>query len=72
MNNSSNTFKDNKIKGLNNGFSIATTKEASKSLLELTPVSDRIITARFWSKTTMIQVNAPTDDPNEDDKYVFL
>ena len=51
------------------------TKEASKSLLEWTPISDRIITARFWSKytkTIMIQVYAPTDDPNEDDKDVFL
>ena len=50
------------------------TKEAHKSLQEWTPISDRIITAKFWSKyikTTIIQVYAPTNDANEDDKDIF-
>lgn len=57
-----------------NGVAIAMTKEASKSLDEWTPISDRIITARFWSKyikTTIIQVYAPTNDADEDDKDCF-
>ena len=57
-----------------NGVAIAMTKEAYKSLQEWTPISDRIITARFWSKyikTTIIQVYAPTNDANEDDKDIF-
>ena len=57
-----------------NGVAIAMTKGTHKTLYEWTPISDRIITARFWSKyikTTVIQVYAPTNDADEDDKESF-
>ena len=49
-------------------------KDAFKSLQEWTPISDRTITARFWSKyikTTLVQVYAPTNEAEEDDKDAF-
>ena len=50
------------------------TEEAPKSLLEWTPISDRIITARFWSKytkTIMIQVYAHTTIQTKMTKMYF-
>ena len=49
-------------------------KEASKALMEWKPVNERIITARFFSKyikTSVIQVYAPTEDAEEEDKEDF-
>jgi exonuclease III len=43
-------------------------------LYEWTPISGRIITARFWSKyikTTIIKVYAPNNDTGDGDKEVF-
>ena len=57
-----------------NGVAIVMTKEASRSLSEWTPISDRIITARFWSKfikTTIIQIYAPTNESEDEDKDAF-
>ena len=50
------------------------TKNASKSLMEWEPVSERIITARFESKfqkVTLVQWYAPTnvDEKQEKDDY---
>ena len=50
------------------------TKKATRALLEWNPVSSRIISARFetkFQKTTIIQVYAPTNnaDENEKDEY---
>ena len=56
------------------GVVIALTNETAKRLYEWSPINDRIITARFWSKfvkTTMIQVYAPTNDADEDTNDLF-
>ena len=56
------------------GVTIIMTKEAAKTLEEWTPISERIIKARFWSrhiKTTLIQVYAPTNDADEETKDSF-
>ena len=45
-----------------------------KSLIEWTPVSSRIITARFYShfkSITIIQVYAPTNESTDDEKDDF-
>jgi exonuclease III len=57
-----------------NGVAIAMTKEASRFLSEWVPITDRIITARFWSKfikTTIIQLYAPTNESKDEDKGAF-
>ena len=49
-------------------------KEASRALESWNPVSDRIITAGFNSrhiKTTIIQVYAPTNDADTEEKDDF-
>ena len=49
-------------------------KEAGKSLKECNPISERIIFARFESKcqnTTIIQVCAPTNEAEEEEKEDF-
>ena len=56
------------------GVAIILTKEVTRTLEEWTPVSDRIITARFWSKhikTTLIQVYAPTNEADNSTKEIF-
>ncbi|KAL9976159.1 hypothetical protein ACROYT_G013418 [Oculina patagonica] len=56
------------------GVAIMMSKEASRALESWNPVSDRIITARFNSKhikTTIIQVYAPTNDADTDEKDGF-
>ena len=52
------------------GVAIMMSKEASRALETWNPVSDRIITARFSKhiKTTIIQVYAPTNDADTDEK----
>ena len=57
-----------------NGVAIAMSKETSKSLYEWSPISNRIITARFWSKyikTTVIQANVPINDAEDATKDIF-
>lgn len=49
-------------------------KEAAAGLLEWEPVSERVITARFDCrafKVTIIQLYAPTDDTEDEDKDAF-
>ena len=56
------------------GVAIMMSKEASRALQSWNPVSDRIVTARFNSKhikTTIIQVYAPTNDADTDEKDWF-
>lgn len=56
------------------GVAIMMSKEASRALESWNPVSDRIITARFKSKhikTTIIQVYAPTNDADTNEKDGF-
>ena len=56
------------------GVALILSKQASKSLTEWEPISERIINARFESRcqnTTIIQVYAPPNDADEDDKDNF-
>ena len=56
------------------GVALMMSRIAEKALMEWKPVSERIITARFFSKyikTTVIQVYAPTEDSQEEDKDAF-
>jgi len=56
------------------GVGLMMSKEASKALMEWKPVNKRIITARLFSKyikTSVIQVYAPTEDAEEEDKENF-
>ena len=56
------------------GVAILIRKEEAMSLESWTPVNDRIIKARFYSKyikTTVIQVYAPTNEAPEDVKDAF-
>ena len=56
------------------GVAMILSKEAVKNLKEWEPISERIITARFESKcqaTRVIQVYAPTNDAEEDEKEDF-
>lgn len=56
------------------GVGFMLTKKAKKSLLEWNPISARVISARFdtrFQKTTFIQVYAPTNTADEDDKNDF-
>ena len=50
------------------GVGILMTKLAAKSLIDWTPISERIITGRFYSKhvkMTIVHVYAPTEDAEE-------
>ena len=56
------------------GVGFMLTKKAARALLEWNPVSPRIISARFntkFQKTTIIQVYAPTNNADEDEKEDF-
>ena len=56
------------------GVGILMNKNAAKSLIGWNPVKDRIIAARFQSKhtkITLIQVYAPTENSNEEEKDNF-
>ena len=56
------------------GVAIMMSQATQKSLIEWTPVSSRIITARFYSRfknTTVIQVYAPTNESTDDEKDYF-
>ena len=57
-----------------NGVAIVMNKQATSSLIEYEPVSDRIITARFdakYRKLTIIQVYAPTNEAPIEEKDEF-
>ena len=50
------------------GVAIMMAKEATKALIDWSPINERIIKARFYSKfvkLTMIHVHAPTNDADE-------
>ena len=56
------------------GVALLLNKETAESLLDWNPVSDRIITARFnskYTKTTCVQVYAPTNDAEPEVKDEF-
>ena len=56
------------------GVAIVMTRYASRCLESWSPVSDRIITARFHSKyikTTIVQVYAPTNEAEDEAKETF-
>ena len=56
------------------GVAIILNQKASKALIEWTPISERIIRARFdskYCKTTIIQIYAPTNDKDDDVKEEF-
>ena len=56
------------------GVAIMMTKNGEQALLESKPISDRIIYARFFSryvKLSIIQVFAPTNEANVEDKDNF-
>lgn len=56
------------------GVGFMLTKKAARALLEWNPVSSRIISARFetkFQKTTIIQVYAPTNNAEENEKEDF-
>ena len=56
------------------GVALILSREAGKSLKEWEPISERIISARFESKcqnTTIIQVYAPTNEAEEEEKEDF-
>ena len=56
------------------GVAMVMNRKASKALIEWTPISERIIRARFdskYCKTTIIQVYAPTNDKEDDIKEEF-
>ena len=56
------------------GVGILMTRFASRSLMDWTPISERIITARFYSKhvkMTIVHVYAPTEDAEETVKDEF-
>ena len=56
------------------GVAIMMSKRAERALMEYTPVSKRIITARFYSRfrrLSMIHVYAPHNEREEDEKDHF-
>ena len=56
------------------GAPIVMSKEVAQCLVNWRPINDRIITARFYSrfiKTTVIQVYAPTNEAEEEEKDYF-
>lgn len=56
------------------GVAIIMSNSAAQSLMSWKPVSDRIITARFYSKyikTTIIQTYAPTNEADDEVKNTF-
>lgn len=56
------------------GVGMMLSKEATSALISWKPVNDRIITTRFLSrhtKTTIVQVYAPTEDAEETEKDAF-
>ncbi|KAL9969650.1 hypothetical protein ACROYT_G021887 [Oculina patagonica] len=56
------------------GVAITMSAKAKRALLEWTPISKRIITARFYSKykkMTVIQAYAPTNDTVDEEKDEF-
>ena len=56
------------------GVAIMMSKKAEQTLLEWKPINERIICARFYSKflkISIIQVYAPTNEANDEDKEHF-
>ena len=56
------------------GVGILMSKHAAGSLMEWTPISERVIQARFYSryiKLTIIHIYAPTEDADEQTKDAF-
>ena len=56
------------------GVALILNQNANKSLIDWEPVNERIIKARFFSKyikLSVIQVYAPTNDADEENKHLF-
>ena len=63
-----------KVKIMRYGVGFIFSKEAAQCLLELEPVSERIIRARFnsrWQQVAVLQCYAPTNEATEEAKDDF-
>ena len=60
--------------GHHSGVALAMNDETRKCMMKWNPITDRIISARFFSKyvkLTVIQIYSPTNDASDEDKDTF-
>ena len=69
-----NNFRRQRYTKHREGVAIMITRGVEETLLDWKPVTERVITARFFSKfvkMSIIQVYAPTNEATAEDKYSF-